>query len=366
MMDYFTFIILFGFILQYSNVDSTSMQPTVKITQSDPPHKNRLIKGEIGKDVWMHCTVENLPRESQVKWKYRYFSKQGRPVTKEISSNFQIKGDNMKWAIESNSDFSYRLRVKALHINDEGNYTCYVQITDQQQEARDTRTIVARQTPIFDGEKTSSDENVAEGDEDVVLQCFATGRPSPTIVWRRQGNAVLPPPGGVERLGNKLLIKEVNYRDKGMYFCTAYNEMGVIKRNVELKVRYEPKVTQAELRIGQALGYQRTLSCFIEANPTPSTDTGTSELAWKKGTQILKTNDRMKTKAIAGAYGKLTFELTIFSVESSDYGSYECIAKTVLGQTSKSIELYETTEPQIDKGGKTSFSCRGSVFFDHF
>lgn len=37
--------------------------------------------------------------------------------------------------------------------------------------------------------------------------------------------------------GNKLLIKEINYKDRGMYFCTAYNEMGVIKRNVELKIR---------------------------------------------------------------------------------------------------------------------------------
>lgn len=48
------------------DVESTSMQPIVKITQSDPEHKNKVIKGEIGKDVWMHCSVENLPSRSLV------------------------------------------------------------------------------------------------------------------------------------------------------------------------------------------------------------------------------------------------------------------------------------------------------------
>lgn len=50
-------------------------------------------------------------------WRYEYIDKSGGKVQKDISSNFQIKGDNMKWAIESNSDFSYRLRIKVSSTN---------------------------------------------------------------------------------------------------------------------------------------------------------------------------------------------------------------------------------------------------------
>lgn len=51
-------------------------------------------------------------------------------------------------------------------------------------------------------------------------------------------------------------------------------------------------------------------------------------------------DSRISIKAISGAYGKQTFEMTIHSIRASDYGSYTCTAKTVLGLTSKSIELY--------------------------
>ncbi len=45
---------------------------------------------------------------------------------------------------------------------------------------------------------TTSDLTAKEG-EFVTLQCNASGRPTPTIMWRREGNAILPG-GGVVRL----------------------------------------------------------------------------------------------------------------------------------------------------------------------
>ena len=44
----------------------------------------------------------------------------------------------------------------------------------------------------------SSDITVKEGKK-FALICNATGRPQPTLVWRRQGNAILPG-GGVVKL----------------------------------------------------------------------------------------------------------------------------------------------------------------------
>lgn len=71
----------------------------------------------------------------------------------------------------------------------------------------------------------------------------------------------------------------------------------------------------------------------------------TSGLVWKKGSKILRSDGRLTIGAMSGAYGKQTFELTISSIQPSDYDTYTCTAKTTLGSTSKSIELYGTYFP---------------------
>ena len=52
--------------------------------------------------------------------------------------------------------------------------------------------------------KTTSDLVAKEG-EFVSLLCNVSGRPEPTIMWRREGNAILPG-GGVVRLVSKGII----------------------------------------------------------------------------------------------------------------------------------------------------------------
>ena len=117
------------------------------------------------------------------------------------------------------------MRIKALAIPDEGNYTCYMQITDNNR-VEANRTVFSYRTsiigeqlmfpcmfrfkknilflvekPLILESESSSDMSTTEGDR-VILRCNATGRPQPTIIWRRQGNAVLPG-GGVVHLVNR-------------------------------------------------------------------------------------------------------------------------------------------------------------------
>lgn len=47
-----------------------------------------------------------------------------------ISTDTAIE-DNVKYSVEKPSPFNWRLRIKAIQVNDEGNYTCLVQVTRQ-------------------------------------------------------------------------------------------------------------------------------------------------------------------------------------------------------------------------------------------
>lgn len=51
-------------------------------------------------------------------------------------------------------------------------------------------------------EAESSSNVFAKENDYVPLRCNASGRPQPTIMWRRQGNAILPG-GGVRHIVSK-------------------------------------------------------------------------------------------------------------------------------------------------------------------
>ena len=45
-------------------------------------------------------------------------------------------------------------------------------------------------------------------------------------------------------------------------------------------------------RVGQAVGYQRTMLCIVDANPTPSTDPDTNQLFWSRSNNRIILGDR--------------------------------------------------------------------------
>jgi neurotrimin len=50
--------------------------------------------------------------------------------------------DNMKWSIEKPTAYSWRLRIKALEVNDEGNYTCFVTLNSNNNRVEANRTVM--------------------------------------------------------------------------------------------------------------------------------------------------------------------------------------------------------------------------------
>jgi neurotrimin len=80
-----------------------------------------------------------LPLFLQPRWQWVQYDSFGKAQTKKISQDTAIE-DNTKHSIEKPTEFTWRLRIKAIQVSDEGNYTCYVQTTLQNRKF-DNRTI---------------------------------------------------------------------------------------------------------------------------------------------------------------------------------------------------------------------------------
>lgn len=75
----------------------------------------------------------------------------------------------------------------------------------------------------------------------VVLNCNSHGNPKPVIKWLRAtayGDKILKENRRFSLYDNgSLVIKNVDYSDKGQYFCRATNKHGIIEKHLLLMVK---------------------------------------------------------------------------------------------------------------------------------
>lgn len=84
---------------------------------------------------------------------------------------------------------TYTVLIKDLQETDAGTYQCEVILSVNNKITALTHLSV-RRPPIITDNSTSS--IVTTEGEQIQMECFATGFPSPKIVWRRENNALLP------------------------------------------------------------------------------------------------------------------------------------------------------------------------------
>lgn len=84
---------------------------------------------------------------------------------------------------------TYTVLIKDLQEADAGTYQCEVVLSVNNKITAETRLSV-RQPPVITDNSTSSIVTI-EG-EQISMECYATGFPTPKVVWRRENNALLP------------------------------------------------------------------------------------------------------------------------------------------------------------------------------
>jgi hypothetical protein len=248
--------------------------------------------------------------------------------------------DNIHYSIEKPTQFTWRLRVRAIQVSDEGVYMCFVQVTLNSRVFAN-RTVSVVFPPYMDPAQTSPDTTVNAGDS-LSLICNATARPDPIVEWSRLGGSLLPI--GQEKFkGMVLQLTNIQPDDRGIYRCTAMNRVATVRHDVKLTVYFAPVITVVRATVPQAIGYRAELQCTAEANPFPTS----SDVAWLRGSTTYSVSSASHdVRFIQGAFNRLSYELVITSVQASDYGQYICRVKNIYGTSTGVVTLTQTNVPQ--------------------
>ena len=90
-----------------------------------------------------------------------------------------------------------------------------------------------RRAPFF--LRTPESAHVTSG-QTVRLSCAADGHPTPTILWRRDGEQLRQSTRLSLDGSGDLTLRNVTDADDGTYECTALNDMGVIVARAQLQI----------------------------------------------------------------------------------------------------------------------------------
>ncbi|XP_056264259.1 basement membrane-specific heparan sulfate proteoglycan core protein-like isoform X2 [Pseudoliparis swirei] len=151
--------------------------------------------------------------------------------------------------------------------------------------------------------------------EPVSVECRATGRPRPTLTWKRQGSTLQLVTKETKDV-NTIQWPAVHPEDSGVYICQAVNNEGVAEVKVEVIVVGQlgaPVASVGATDMTVVEGHTITMACQASGSPPPA-------ITWSK----LRAPLPWKHTTAGGV-------LTLTSVGRQDSGQYICNATNIHG-----------------------------------
>uniref|UniRef100_A0A8C9ZIZ4 DCC netrin 1 receptor n=1 Tax=Sander lucioperca TaxID=283035 RepID=A0A8C9ZIZ4_SANLU len=160
---------------------------------------------------------------------------------------------------------------------------------------------------------------------DAVLECSASGYPTPSIQWRRGEELIQSWNKKYSLLvGSNLIIRSVTDDDSGSYSCTAANKNHNITAHTELSVLVPPQFLNYPTN---TYAYESTdieLECAVTGNPPPT-------VRWMKNGEEVIPSDYFQI--VDGS------NLQILGLVKSDEGFYQCVAENSAGSSQAMAQL---------------------------
>ncbi|KAF5909495.1 netrin receptor DCC-like, partial [Clarias magur] len=160
---------------------------------------------------------------------------------------------------------------------------------------------------------------------DAVLECSASGYPTPSFYWMRGSEMIQIRSRKYTLLGgSNLLISSVTDDDSGTYSCVALNKNENITSSCELSVLVPPQFLSYP---SNTYAYESTdieMECAVTGNPQPT-------VRWMKNGEAVIPSDYFQI--VDGG------NLQILGLVRSDEGFYQCVAENEAGNALAMAQL---------------------------
>lgn len=182
----------------------------------------------------------------------------------------------------------------------------------------------------------------------VRLNCDVSANPSANIQWFKvdqhhsnseQMDQLLP-----RKSSPIFIVNAGNFENLEIYACLASNELGSVRKTFSINTWSQPKLIDVsdesvQINVGQDI----ELRCEASGHPPP-------EFTWYKDRQeITSETDEIRDQFNNKIISDDNMKLKINSIQIADGGSYECKAKNLGGETSKSFNVEIFSKPIIAK-----------------
>lgn len=141
----------------------------------------------IGSTVELACSVQYAQGIFPVQWvKSGKSSRDNFILTTDTAL---VVKDSRYGSLYDGASSTFTVMIKDVQDVDAGEYQCEVILSVTNKLVGVTHLTVLKPPVITDN---STQSVVAKQGDFVVMECYATGLPSPTVIWRRENNALLP------------------------------------------------------------------------------------------------------------------------------------------------------------------------------
>ncbi|KFM73053.1 Hemicentin-1, partial [Stegodyphus mimosarum] len=281
-----------------------------------------LIKTQVGNKIALECSAVGVP-PPEISW---------------LKENSVLLFDDSESSIFGKNEL-YFDNVKLQHS---GNYSC-IAVNEAGVDRKDFVLQVSAPPVIEDNE---THQKILAGDS-VSLQCLASGYPIPLIMWHKDSLLIHNDKDHQILPDGTLHIPKTNLSHTGAYKCLAENEAGSQEAIRRLTVLSPPKIAELSPdKYETTQAHPVILQCSANGEPQPS-------ISWEhNGVSLDLYNPRFKVFPS----GDLHISLT----QSSDMGTYTCIAKNEAGSAMRNTDLIVLVPPVVTiNGANTIVAIKG-------
>ncbi|XP_077579541.1 immunoglobulin superfamily member 10 [Stigmatopora nigra] len=297
--------------------------------------KRQQVKAVLKQNLWLPCTGQGSP-QPRIHW--------------VLHDGLVVDSNTFAWDKRISVHDNGTLHIQEASSIDNGKYECIATSSTGSERRVVTLTVERREsTP----EIVTTSQHLTEmyfGDQ-LKLNCSATGKPKPSIMWGLPSKAMVDQRHSVSTRitvleNGTLIINSATEKDGGDYLCMAKNKNGDDVQLMKVKVSMKPaKIEQKPQGLKKKVMYGNDLKVDCKASGAPK-----PEISWglPDGTVV---NSALQADSSSGRSRIRRYTLfengTLYvnQVGMSEEGHYTCVAENKVGKDEMHVHITVVAAP---------------------